>query len=247
MLMAKPLLVLSFAATVAALSGAGSVRIREVVLLAVPVALLGVAKPNYLACLLPVLAGGAAWSRLRGNDVSWVRVGTVAGAAIASLGSTFLLYQSEGLGLEGSVIIAPFEVIAKYTPVDPLSVAAHVLRSLAFPLVVTALWPRAAMRNVPMRVAWGAMAVGLFISYFLAEAGPRFDHGNFLWTGQMAVFVLFVAAAAFARDHLQLRSDSAVMFGRALALGVVLLFHVESGIRHVALKLEPAQWLAFWT
>ncbi|MND09028.1 hypothetical protein D3C83_320600 [compost metagenome] len=63
----------------------------------------------------------------------------------------------------------------------------------------------------------------------------------------MGVFVLFVASAAFVRRRLQLSSASAVMFGRALAIGIVLLLHVESGLRHVALKIDFAQWLAFWT
>jgi hypothetical protein len=173
-------------------------------------------------------------------------VAAVAAAAVAALASTFILYRSEELGMEGGVVIAPFAVIAMYAAVDPLSVALHLLRSLAFPLVATALWPRAALRDMPMRMAWGATGVGLVISYVLAESGTRFDHGNFLWTGQMAVFVLFVAAAAFARGRLQLRSESSLMFGRAIALGVILLFHVEAGLRHVAHKLETTQWLAYW-
>ena len=246
MLMAKPLLVLSFASTVAALTRFGSVSVREATLLMLPIVLLGLAKPNYLGCLLPVVGVAAVWCASRREAVSWQRVATVGGAAIITLASTFLLYQSEDLRMKGSVILAPFEVIAKYAPVDPLSIAEYLFRSLAFPVIVTMLWPLAVLRDVPMRIAWGTTAIGLFISYFLAEGGERFDHGNFLWTGQMAVFVLFVAAAAFARSRLQWRSDSAVMFVRALALGVALVFHVEAGLRHAFLKLDPAQWLAFW-
>jgi hypothetical protein len=246
MLLAKPLLVLSFAATVAALTRVGTPGVRETVLLTAPVVLLGLAKPNYLGCLLPVLVAGAAWAALRRTAVSWARVAAVAAAALAALASTFILYRSEELGMDGGVIIAPFAVVAMYAAVDPLSVAVHLLRSLAFPLVATALWPRAVLRDTPMLIAWGATGVGLLISYVLAESGTRFDHGNFLWTGQMAVFVLFVAAAGFARGRLQLRSESSLMFGRGLALGVILLFHVEAGLRHVAHKLETSQWLAYW-
>ena len=246
MLMAKPLLVLSFASTVAALTRVGTLGAREAFLLAAPIALLGLAKPNYLGCLLPVLVVTAVWRAVRRETVSWQRVVAVGGAAIITLASTFLLYQSEELRMKGSVILAPFEVVATYTPVDPLSIAEYLCRSLAFPLMVTMLWPIAALRDVPMRIALGGTAIGLFISYFLAEGGERFDQGNFLWTGQMAVFVLFVAAAAFARSRLQWRSDSAVMFGRALALGVALAFHVEAGLRHAFQKLDPGQWLAFW-
>jgi hypothetical protein len=95
-------------------------------------------------------------------------------------------------------------------------------------------------------VAWGGAVVGLFVSYMLAETGPRLPDGNFLWTVQMAVFVLFLAAARFARTRLTLRGASSVTFGRLLAVGVVLAFHVEAGIRHATMKLDASKWLAFW-
>jgi hypothetical protein len=151
------------------------------------------------------------------------------------------------MGFQSGVIFAPLAVIRLYSPVDPLTIARSLAASLAFPLAVTALWPRDAMRDVGMRIAWGGTLVGLFFSYFLAEGDGRLDHGNFLWTGQMAVFVLFVGAAAFVRARLQFASPSTIMFGRLLMVGVVLLFHVESGLRHAAVKLDSSRWLAFWT
>jgi hypothetical protein len=247
MLMAKPLLVLSFAGVVAALTRGGALVRGELLLLAAPVVLLGLAKPNYLGCVVPVLLAGAAWAAARRRPVSWLRVQAICIAAVGTLASTYLLYESEELGFEGAVIFAPLRVIALYAPVDAASIARALAGSLAFPLAVAALWPRAAAADVGMRAAWGGTIVALFFSYFLAEGGIRMDHGNFLWTGQMGVFVLFVASAAFVRQRLQLASPSVVMFARALAVGVVLLFHVESGLRHVALKVDLAQWLAFWT
>jgi hypothetical protein len=247
MLVAKPLLVLAVPCAVAALTRTGTLAWREAALLAAPIVLLGLAKPNYLGCLLPVLLIGAGWNAVKRRAVSWPRVIVVCAAAAVTLASTFLLYRSEELGFETSVIFAPFQVIAVYAPVDPFTVIRSLAASLAFPLAVAVMWPRAALRDLTMRLAWGGAAVALFISYFLAEGGGRLDHGNFLWTGQMGVFVLFVASAAFVRGRLHLSSPSVVMFGRALALGVILLFHVESGLRHAALKLEPVRWLTFWT
>lgn len=247
MLMAKPLLVLAFAGTVAALTRTGQARAGELVLLAAPVVLLGLAKPNYLGCIVPVLIAGATWMVLRRQAVSWARVVTVAAAAVATLASGYVLYKSDELGFDTSVIYAPLRVIALYAPVDGISIARSLAASLAFPLAVVAMWPRAAAGDASMRVAWSGAIVALLFSYLLAEGGDRTDHGNFLWTGQMGVFVLFVASAAFVRQRLQLSSPSALMFGRALVIGVLLLFHVESGLRHVAMKVDLAQWLAFWT
>jgi nitrate reductase gamma subunit len=98
-----------------------------------------------------------------------------------------------------------------------------------------------------MRIAWAGAFVGLFISYFLAEAGDRLYDGNFLWTGQMAVFVLFVAAAAFLFNRLTKSALGAATLGRGLVTMAVLWLHVESGLRHVHVKVEPSRWLAFWT
>jgi hypothetical protein len=247
MLMAKPLLVLSFACVVAALTRVGSLARGELLLLATPIVLLGLAKPNYLGCVVPVLLVAAAGATVRRRPVSWVRAGAICVAAVSTLASTYLLYESPELGFDTAVIFAPFRVIALYAPVDAGAIARALAASLAFPLAVALLWPRAAAGDLAMRAAWGGTIVALFFSYFLAEGGTRLDHGNFLWTGQMGVFVLFVASAAFVRQRLQLSSPSVVMFGRALTVGVVLLFHVESGLRHVALKVDLAQWLAFWT
>jgi hypothetical protein len=215
-------------------------------LLGSPIVLLGLAKPNYLGCLVPVLLIGGVWATARRRPVSWSRIAAVCGAAGMTLVLSYLLYRSAQFDFPTAVIFAPFEVIALYGPVDLPTIAGSLVASLAFPLAVVALWPRAAIQDVRMRLAWGGTAVALFFSYFLAEAGGRLDHGNFLWTGQMAVFVLFVAAASFVRGSLLLASGSGLMSGRALALGVILVFHVESGIRHASLKLDPSQWLAFW-
>jgi hypothetical protein len=129
--------------------------------------------------------------------------------------------------------------------VDAAAIARSLLASLAFPLAVAALWPRAAWRDPALRLAWGGTLVGLFISYFIAEAGDRLYDGNFLWTGQMAVFVLFVAAAAFVRGNLAGRNG--LLYARAAAVAIVLLLHVQAGIRHALVKLEPSAWLTFWT
>jgi hypothetical protein len=246
MLLAKPLLVLTLMCAVAAVTRTGRLARREIVLLVTPVVLLGLAKPNYLGCLVPVLLSCGVGASVSRQPVSWRRVMVVCGAAVGTLAVSYFLYRSDELGFQSGVVFAPLEVIKLYAPVDTLSVMVSLAASLAFPLAVTVLWPRAAMNDPTMLVAWGGAAVGLFLSYFLAEAGTRLPDGNFLWTGQMAVFVLFVAAAAFVRARLQVMSASSIMFGRALTVGIVLLLHVESGVRHAAVKLDSSRWLAFW-
>ena len=96
-----------------------------------------------------------------------------------------------------------------------------------------------------MRLAWGAFAIGLFFSYFVAESGRRLGDGNFLWSGQMAAFMLFVVSAAFVRAELA-RERLWPGLARGVIVAIVLAVHVESGIRHALVKLEPLQWARWW-
>jgi hypothetical protein len=251
MLLARPLLVLALASAVVAVTRVGPLSVRELIALTAPVVFLGFAKPNYLACLAPALGLAAIWKNLRATGrptgaVSWVRVAAVCGAAVCTVGGMLVLYRALALGQRGGVTFAPFAVIGHHAEVDALFIARSVAGSLAFPIGVTLLWPRAVWGDPGMRIAWAGMIVGLLISYLLAEEGDRSYDGNFLWTGQMAVFVLFVAAAAFLTRVTTPRPDAATL-ARGLGVMAVLWLHVESGIRHVTLKMDASGWLAFWT
>lgn len=258
MLVAKPLLVLTLASAVAAVTRTGRPRGIELAWLAAPVLLLGVAKPNYLACLVPALAAVWIWTVLSGRrGTSWLRVATVAMAAVISLALTLILFRFFEVGAGATFEFAPLRVISQYTDVDAKAIVNALVVSLGFPLAVTVLWPRATWGDPAMRFAWVAAAIGLFISYTFAEEGRRLADGNFLWTGQMAVFVLFVAAAALVVTQVvssfspsaavppRLRTPFAV--ARGLAAAAVLSLHVASGLRHVQIKVVPSQWLTFWT
>lgn len=251
MVLARPLLVLTLACAVAALTRVGPLRVRELILLTVPVVLLGLAKPNYLGCLVPALGLAAVWKYAEATDrpsaVSWIRVGAVCAAAVCTVGAMWLLYRALDLGQGAGVTFAPLAVIGRYAEVDAVSIVRNLAGSLAFPVGLTLLWPRAVWTDPGMRIAWAGTAVGLLISYFLAEAGDRLYDGNFLWTGQMAVFVLFVAAAAFLAARVTSGRPGAATLARGLAATTLLGLHVESGIRHAVVKVDPSRWLAFWT
>jgi hypothetical protein len=255
MLIAKPLLVLTLMSAVAGLVRVGPASARELLLLAAPLVLLGVAKPNYLGCVAPALVACGILDAARGGRVSWVRIAAVAGAAVATVAATLLLYRSLAVGAEAGIVFAPLVVIANYADTDAATIGRSLLASLAFPLAVTLLWPRAAWHDPSMRLAWIGTVVGLFFSYFIAEAGTRMYDGNFLWTGQMAVFVLFVAAAGLLWERttqavqVQMR-DTSRLVGTYVRLGLALVIlwqHVASGLRHVQIKVAPSEWLSYWT
>lgn len=244
-LLAKPLLVLSFASAVVALTRTSKPTGRELIRAGLPVALMGLAKPNYLGCLVPGVLASAAWNQWKGRAFSWSRVAVVCGAALLTLAAAYVLYRLIDVGYETGIVVSPFGVIALYSATDAATLTGKLLASLAFPLAAVALWPWVIWRHTSMRLAWAAAAIGVSISYLIAESGLRFPDGNFLWTGQMAVFVLFAATAAFARAQLA-GERSAASDGRGALLLTVLALHIASGLRHVSLSADLDNWLRWW-
>ena len=162
----------------------------------------------------------------------------VVGASVMTLGASYALYRSGRLGFDSGIVFAPFDVSGRYSSSDAVMLWRKLAASVVFPLVVVAMWPRASWRSASMRLAWDTFAIGLFFFYFVAESGPRLPDGNFVWSGQMAAFALFVASAAFVRAQLERGSLAAQRRVRSPWRSCWRL-HVESGIRHVQVKVEP--------
>jgi hypothetical protein len=81
--------------------------------------------------------------------------------------------------------------------------------------------------------------VSLVLAYGFAEGGPRLAHGNLLWSGQVATFVLFaVSAAAFLKE-----AGAKETIGRPrIAAGAALfLVHVASGIAYAVRFVRSGQ------
>ena len=65
-----------------------------------------------------------------------------------------------------------------------------------------------ARRDTMLNLAWLTFGFATLQTYLLAEAGPRFNDGNFAWSSQISLFVLFTVShnnschfGALRRDH----------------------------------------------
>ncbi len=65
------------------------------------------------------------------------------------------------------------------------------LLSIAFPLVVIVTFGKKAFGPIENRLVWFAFLLGAIQMYFFAETGNRFNDGNFRWSAQITLFVLF--------------------------------------------------------
>jgi hypothetical protein len=186
------------------------------------------AKPSYALCLYPALALFVPFAFPRGE---WMRRGTALAAALAptAIAHALQFHMYYGAGADSRIDFGFFAVLQEPLPV----VVAKLAASLAFPAAVTWLFPREARSDVHLRFAWRLALAGLLLHIGFAETGPRLTHGNFGWSSQIALFLLFAAALrVWARV---LSRAEAASPGRLVASGMVLALHLASGIIFLSL------------
>jgi hypothetical protein len=201
------------------------------------VVLAALAKPSYLICLLPAAVLLAGWAVCTRGKPRWrVLMGGLFLPALLVLAlQYFLTYVVDPLSQGQSHIdFAPLAVFKAHGVTQWLLV--KLLLSICFPVVVLSSYWRLAREDQPLRLAWLTFAISCVYCYLLAESGPRLIHGNFLWSGQIAGFILFVASAAFLirqtlapGPHSQ-APKSILGQPRSLACYFALTLHVVAGL-----------------
>lgn len=182
------------------------------------------AKPNFVLAFAPcfALAALVALARAaRGGRLSvfgaLVRVAVAFGPPAGVLGYQFVTAFGGDSTAASRVAFEPFTAWALHSP----NIPASILLGVAFPVVVAALFPRQAVRDPGVLLAWAVLAVAVAQFALVAETGERSPYGNFGWGPVLASHVLFVACCA-----LVLRQPDGTL--RDIAL-LVLGLHVASG------------------
>jgi len=193
------------------------------------------AKPSFTVAFLPALALWLVASRRLPRAVD-------GGAALASLavGAAVLACQAWVRGSQPALLgFAPFEVMSYYSPAWQMPFL--LLCSIAFPLCVGLGRRRELRSHGPLLLAWLVFAIAAAYGYLLAEAEPNTGDGNWLWSGQVALFVLLAQTVLLFRS----RADPlARRAARAQRLGwMVLVLHLACGLAWYAAEVvEPHEW-----
>jgi hypothetical protein len=189
------------------------------------------AKPSFLIVFLPV----AGLYGLR--DVlarRWRHVSVfVAGIALPSV--AILLWQARAMnnGAGVSIQLAPFAVF------DFVPTLYKLPSSLAFPIAVALVAFHVEAQKTRLQFLWLFMTLALIYTLGLAETGANMRAGNFVWSGQTAVFLAYVESALF------LLTVPPRTRGRRVAWAVFAL-HVACGVFwYASIFLFPRQdtWL----
>jgi hypothetical protein len=126
----------------------------------------------------------------------------------------------------------------KYVPFGVMSFTSgwlpeKFLLSIIFPVLVTLLYLKDTLKDNRMLLAWFTLVFGSFYTYFLAEVGPRFSSGNFTWSGEIAMFVMFCVSTLFFLERIKNNRL------KTMLVGSVWLLQVLCGIGyylHIMLK-----------
>ncbi len=188
-------------------------------------------KPSFIMAFLPAL-GVLAVLHWRHADWRWLGVSFGLPAILVLAWQYDVAYP---LTTEGSaVILAPLQSIGLRAPTDLVTLGWRLAASVLFPVAAVVCFP-SVRSDRRVQLGWATFLVGAAIGYLLAE-GNQDDDGNFLWSGQLAAFVLFAVSAVAVLRAAATSGGDASRLGRFALCGSVFLWHVTSGMQHLSSK-----------
>jgi len=212
-LLLRPFAIIQFVFSYNAIAGKKS-KWYVILLVAIVSGFAAFAKPVYIICLLPISGIFALFRLIRKQPIDLL--GLIFGIVIPS--TTLLIWQfsiTYAAGAPSQIAILPFDVMSQFSG----NLAPKFILSIAFPLAITILYWQEAVKDVRIQLGWLTFFVGALYTYFLAELGPTYNAGNFIFCGEIALFMLIVACVAFLMER-QLPDRK---IGRWLILGIGLL------------------------
>ena len=193
-------------------------------------------KPSYALSILPALglAAGVRWLRRQRVDLSMLVFGFFlpAVAVLSVQWTVAYLYGDPG----ESIIWAPFQMERSFSAY----LLPKFLLSSAFPLLVLYLARRSLLEDSGLLVGWSGFLSGIAQLYLLAEGGERLLHGNFRWSAQIMLFVLFAVCTRWILREKVLNGWSNIWEKRAV-LGFYLA-HVAGGIAYYIYCMLSARY-----
>ena len=224
----KPFALLTFVFTLAVLENRIVFRLVTALMGAIIVFLCIFAKPNYLISFLPasILIAGYRW--LRREPLPWqlFLFGIVVPATLL-IGIQYLM--TFGGNNESRVIFAPLAWMNDTS----VNLIPKFLLSTLFPLSIYLLYWSSARNTLALNLSWLSFVFGAAQVYLFVETGERMAHGNFLWSAQITLFILFVCSTIF-----WLKQNYREW--RWWVSAVIFMLHLVSGIIFLVYTLTPS-------
>jgi hypothetical protein len=196
---------------------------RHHILTAAFISLLGtLIKPSLAICLLPAI-GILAVNRILKKqyvNIQSVVFGFGVPIVLVLIWQFLITYSNNEVS---GVEFAPFAVMRGYSKY----VLPKFFLSIIFPLSVLLAAFKQALTDVRMVLGWISFIIGAILSYFFMESGNRAMDGNFIWSGEITLFLLFAISTLFYIDIPPGKKKSLLAVGWLLQVlsGVVYYFY----------------------
>jgi hypothetical protein len=191
------------------------------ILAAILVILSTLDKPNLIVCLLPALAIMAGVNIMGKKPVDWILLilGFFLPACLILIWEYNLAFSPESEG----ILIEPFTAMRLLSD----HVITKFFISIIFPLGVGIAYFKELIKDKQMILAWLFFFFGVFYTYFLIEGGSRRADGNFGWSGEISMFLLFIFSSVF---FLKVKNKTPKVYKTDIILSGIFFLYIASGI-----------------
>lgn len=206
--------------------------VKDVLVLCALVLLNIYIKPSFLMVYVPVVFAMLLikWKVIGSGKVMKLSLPlflAIGGGVLAYL----FIYQSESslvIQSESSVVLSvPFEAFGKWLPDWYVPIAIGM--SFVLPIFTIAFY-REILKYKPFQWAGVFCVVGLIISAFVIESGPRSWHGNFLWQNIICCYMLMLSTLAFMLPKFYDEKEQTIQLK---ILKVLAYCHVIAGVLYL--------------
>jgi hypothetical protein len=218
---------------------------RQMIFCFLTLVLAALMKPNYALIMVPAAAVFAIVAVIEKDQplLRFILFGAILPGLLV-LGWQYLFtYISPPVGSEmdaSRILFAPFLVYSKMSE----SLLPKFLLSILFPLSILLLFRTRALRDRYYMLGLLLFLMGAIQSYFFAESGIRIFKGNFLWSGQLGLFLWFVISLRFVVQQFYSERAEPRWSATYIALSGIFALHVVSGI--IWYVLETTSPGAYW-
>lgn len=149
-------------------------------------------KPNFAICILPAMGILTVFRLLKKQyiNINAVLFG-IGIPTILVLAWQFLVTYNDNVA--DGIIFSPLSSMSfrsKY-------LFLKFILSIPFPLFVLITEFKRATSDIRISLGWVSFIFGILYVYLFSEVGPRSHHGNFWWSGQITLFLLFASSTLF--------------------------------------------------
>jgi len=150
-------------------------------------------KPNLAICLIPALIVLCIFFLINKKEMDWklCAFGFILPAVITLLWQYNINYAEVG-NTNASIIFAPF-----IESIFSENLFFKFLLSIFFPLLVLTVNYKSLIQDSALKLSWLTFLAGAAQVYLFAEGGSEFKAGNFRWSAQIGLLLLFIASARF--------------------------------------------------